>query len=56
MKDNNSCKFPLSKTSSELSISCFVLESNTETMLIRTKLNDNRMILITQGEGEFLFA
>jgi AraC-like DNA-binding protein len=55
MKDNNICKFPLSKTSSELSISCFVLESNTETMLSRTKLNDNRLILITQGEGEFLF-
>lgn len=55
MKNNNICKFPLSTTSNELSISCFVFESDSETMKREVKLTNNRMILITQGDGEFLF-
>jgi AraC-like DNA-binding protein len=55
MKDNNICKIPLSCVSSELSISCFVLETNPETMREKTILKYNRLILVEQGTGVFLF-
>lgn len=55
MKNDNICKFPLSNVTNETSIFCFVLESNMEIMSKRIKLTKNRMLLITQGDGEFLF-
>lgn len=55
MKTNNVCKFPLSNISSDLSISCFVLETDKEIMQVQTVLANNRMILVEQGEGTFLF-
>ena len=53
MKNYNVCKLPLSYVSCELSISCFVLETNPQTMLKKVTLAQNRMILVEQGEGEF---
>jgi len=55
MKSNNICKFPLTDASHEFSVFCFVLESDAETMRRQTRLSRNRMILVIQGEGEFLF-
>lgn len=55
MKNTNVCKFPLSNSSNDLSIYCFVAESNLEVMLKKIKLAHNRMILVTQGCGDFLF-
>ena len=51
---NNICKIPLSYASNDIAISCFVLETNKETMAKKTKLLAHRMILVEQGEGEFL--
>ena len=54
MKNNNVCKFTLSETSKDLSVFCFVLETDIETMQKRIVLPHHRMILIEQGKGEFL--
>ena len=51
----NICKFPLSNIPSEISIACFVLETAEETMRKKAVLSANRLILIEQGEGTFLF-
>ena len=55
MKSNNICKFPLTDASHEFSVFCFVLESDMETMQKQARLANNRMILVIQGEGDFLF-
>ena len=55
MKNNNVCKFAPTGISMELQIQCFVLETNKENMRKEKTLTSNRMILIEQGEGEFLF-
>ena len=55
MKNKNVCKFPISSASNDFSVSRFVSESDRETMLTKTKLNNNRMILVAQGSGEFSF-
>lgn len=54
MKNKNICKFPLSNFSNELSVSCFVLETNRGVMQSAITLSNNRVILIEQGEGSFL--
>lgn len=55
MKNNSVCKFPSYSTSEDLSVSCFVLETDMEVMLTQTVLSSHRMLLIEQGEGEFMF-
>ena len=55
MINKNVCKFPIENTSSNLSISCFVLETDKHTMNTKKRLKGHRLILIEQGEGEFLF-
>jgi hypothetical protein len=52
---NNVCKFPLSNMSGELSVFCFVLESDPMVMQSAVHLTRRRMILVEQGEGSFLF-
>lgn len=51
---NNICKFPLPDVSNDLTISCFVLETDEETMRHNVQLTTNRLIVIEQGEGVFL--
>lgn len=51
----NICKFPIANVSNELSVSCFVFEANKETMRTRVTLQGNKMVLIEQGNGTFLF-
>jgi AraC-like DNA-binding protein len=53
MRNDNVCKFPLPAPPSELSVSCFVLETNKETMVKTKVLKANRMILVEGGEGIF---
>jgi AraC-like DNA-binding protein len=53
MKDNI-CKFPLPDVSNDLTVSCFVLETDESTMRKNTQLTNNRLLLIEQGEGVFL--
>ncbi len=55
MKSKNICKFPPNGPSFDLSVYCFVQETHRETMLSPQKLVHHRMILVEQGEGEFLF-
>jgi len=54
MPSKNICKFPISALSNELIISCFVFESNEETMRKHTALQTNKILLIEQGNGTFL--
>lgn len=54
MKYMNVCKIPNSNASNDLSIFCFVLETEKNIMLQKKVLPHHRMILIVQGEGEFL--
>lgn len=55
MKNKNVCKFPTYAPSNDLSIACFVLETDTEIMRIRKILTHDCMILVEQGEGTFSF-
>ena len=55
MKNNNICKFVSSPLPTTLSTSCFVRETTQATMKIPFKLEKYRMILITQGQGTFIF-
>ena len=55
MKPNNICKFPPSSFSNDLSVFCFVLETDKTVMEKEHTLSHNRMILIEQGDGEFSF-
>lgn len=54
MKNFNVCKFPLSDVSKDLTVSCFVLETDAQIMQNKTVLKSHRMLLIDQGQGEFL--
>jgi len=53
MKNNNVCKFPISTLSNDLSIACFVRETEKDVMRQKKVLSHHRMILIEQGKGEF---
>lgn len=55
MKDKNICKFPISDLSDVLFTSCYVRESNMETMKTVTRLQYYRMLLVLQGEGTLRF-
>lgn len=55
MYTTNICKFPLDLPPAELSVFCFVLETQAETMQKKITLSHNRMILVEHGEGEFAF-
>ena len=55
MQSNNICKFPSSAISNELSISCFVFETDLDTMRSKVTLGRTRMILVEQGSGTFEF-
>ncbi len=55
MKNNNICKFPSYDPSNDLSVSCFVFETDAEIIRQKKVLACDRMILIEHGEGEFLF-
>ena len=55
MKNNNVCKFPTYDPSNDLSVFCFVLETDAEIMRQKEVLTHDRMILVEQGEGAFLF-
>ena len=55
MKNNNICKFSTYNPSNDLSIACFVFETDMEIMQTRKTLTHDRMILVAQGEGTFLF-
>ena len=54
MKNFNVCKFPLSDVSKDLTVSCFVLETDAQIMQNKTVLKSHRMLLLDQGQGEFL--
>ena len=56
MKQTNVCKFSATDSSSDLSISCFVLECDEAVMRKSSVLKHNRMILVEQGEGCFVFG
>lgn len=56
MRNNNVCKFNLPSFSDTLSVSKYVKETNEAVMTLPASLNQHRMILITQGEGEFVFS
>jgi AraC-like DNA-binding protein len=55
MRNENICKFPLFSLSGELSVSCFVLETNKEIMSRETRLNKCRILLIETGNGRLDF-
>lgn len=55
MKPSNICKFPPSGHSNELSVYCFVLETDPKQMQSKYVLSHHRMILIEEGEGELAF-
>lgn len=55
MKNKNICKFPQATQSHDLSVHCFVLETNRATMCTPNILSHHRMILVEHGEGEFFF-
>lgn len=55
MKNKNICKFVHQSHFNNLSVFCFVKESNPDVMKKKTKLDKQLMILVTQGEGKFKF-
>ena len=56
MKSKNICKFIPQSVDESLKISCFIFESNQETINTPKDLTCNRVMLITSGEGEMLFG
>ena len=55
MNNKNICKFPVSVFSGNpLSISCFVKETDIDIMSRPSKLTQNRMLLVIEGEGTLL--
>lgn len=54
MKSNNICKFILPGQENGISISCFILETNLDTMREKIQLTQHRMILVSEGEGSFI--
>jgi len=55
MQNRNICKFVSAPLTENLSVSCFVLESNPEVMSRPHVLEEHRMILVTAGTGTFCF-
>ena len=51
----NICKFPNPSLHSPLSVSCFVMETDIRTMNRTVSLKEHRMILVVQGQGDFIF-
>ena len=51
MQRNNICKFVITEPRVNLSVSCFVLETNREIMGNPAVLTSHKMMLITKGEG-----
>ena len=55
MQNRNICKFPTaSPFGGSISVSSFVNETNRNVMITKTNLNTHRMILVTEGAGQFL--
>lgn len=55
MSGRNICKFLPPSYSENLSVSCFVLETNRDVMQTPAVLQQDRMILVSHGEGTFFF-
>ena len=55
MKSNNICKFPIAGPINELSVFCFVYETEDTVMKQTETLSHSRMILVEQGEGVMSF-
>ena len=55
MKDRNICKFIPSSVTDELRVSCFIFESNTDTMQTETVLQENMLILVKKEKAVFSF-
>ena len=53
--NRNICKFPQASLHSQLSISCFVMETDAKIMQCSLTLKSNRMILVIRGEGILYF-
>lgn len=53
MTNKNICKFSTPLISNSFWTSRFILEANTQVMKWRTTLNENRVYLISKGEGSF---
>ncbi len=51
----NICKFPNPSLHSPLSVSCFVMQTDTKIMKQNVSLKKHRMILVVQGQGVFKF-
>ena len=51
----NICKFPPPCFYRPLTVSCFVMETDAETMKRSTPLKNHRMLLVMQGQGSFCF-
>ena len=51
MYKQNICKFYTPSISDPILIHCFVLESNPENVFHSSALSQNRMLLVTQGQG-----
>lgn len=56
MKSSNICKFTFPQEISNISVSCFVLESNPDSMAKNKTLTHHCVILITEGIGTFSFS
>ena len=56
MRNNNVCKFIIPSFSDTLFVSKYIKETNEAVMKTPAPLSQHRMILITQGEGEFVFS
>ena len=56
MKSDNICKFTFAQETSNISVSCFVFESNPDSMSKNNILNHHCVILITDGSGIFSFS
>lgn len=55
MKRNNICKFPSSTAlGGAISVSRFVKETDVEVMMSKNRLYSHRMLLVTEGNGQFL--
>lgn len=55
MKDRNICKFIPSTVTDELKVSCFIFESNCDTMKKEALLCENRLILVKKEKAVFDF-
>lgn len=56
MKSSNICKFTFPQEISNVSVSCFVLESNPDSMAKQKILTEYCVVLITHGSGIFTFS